>query len=84
MKKHFLYYLSLFAALLGGIVLIQYFAGHKQIQLTVVVLMGCIYAFWGIIHHKMEHSLRVKIVLEYVSVAALGIAAILFILKGVL
>lgn len=82
MKKHLLYYLTLFALLVGGVVVVQYSAGHKQVQLSIVVLMGIIYAFWGIFHHKMHHSLRVKIVLEYISVALLGFAAILFILKG--
>lgn len=84
MKKHFLYYVSLIALLGIAVLLVATFQQQKQQQMTVVVMLGIIYVGWGVAHHKMHHSLRARIVLEYVAVALLGIATILLILKSVL
>lgn len=84
MKKHFFYYISLIACISVAVLLVRNFAYQKQLQMSVVVGLGIVYALWGIVHHKMHHTLRTKIVLEYVVVASLGVAAILFILKSVL
>jgi hypothetical protein len=40
------------------------------------------YAFVGIFHHVLLHDLVPKIVIEYVLIAAFGVAAAFFIFKG--
>ncbi|HET9947159.1 MAG TPA: hypothetical protein VFQ63_03785 [Patescibacteria group bacterium] len=82
MNKHFLYYVSLVAALVSGVILVWASPQHPQTQMTIVVAMGFVYVVWGTLHHLLHHSFRVKIMLEYVAVAAIGAALVLFILKA--
>ena len=70
--------------LIIGLLLVTHYQQQKQMQMMTVVVLGVVYAGWGIMHHKLHHSVRPKIVLEYVAVAALGVAAIFFILRSVL
>lgn len=84
MSKHLFYYLGLIAGISVAIITITSYGQQKQAQLMTVVILGMLYAGWGIMHHKLHHTLRPRIVLEYVAVAALGIAAILFLLRSVL
>jgi len=84
MRKHAFYYLTLISIIIIAVFAIIEYQNQKQTQQMAVVTLGIIYFGWGIMHHKLHHSLRPKIVLEYFAVAALGVAAILFILKSVL
>lgn len=81
MKNHLGYYLSLLLILSAGFV-IAYNSSDKQFQLQVSVMTAFFYAFWGILHHAINHELSPKIVVEYVLMAALGITLVLFLLKG--
>lgn len=76
--------MALISAIILAVLVVMQCQQQKQAQLMTVVILGIAYAGWGIMHHKLHHSLRPKIVLEYVAVAALGMAAILFILRSVL
>ena len=84
MRKHAFYYVGLLACIAAAVILVREYPFNKQMQMEVVVALGGFYVIWGVIHHKLHHSLRIKIMLEYIVVASLGIAAILFILKSVL
>jgi hypothetical protein len=44
-----------------------------QILLYSTVVFGGLYFLWGVIHHSYEKNLSIRIVLEYILVAALGI-----------
>lgn len=81
-KNHIVYYFLLSAILLGGISLIFAASPDRQAQMMIVVGMGFSYVLVGIIHHLINHDLVAKIVIEYVLIAALGIAAAFFIFKG--
>lgn len=81
-KNHIVYYFLLSAILLGGISLIFAASPDRQSQMMIVVGMGFSYVLVGIIHHLINHDLVAKIVIEYVLIAALGIAAAFFIFKG--
>lgn len=48
--------------------------GDSIKQLQIVILTGIAYAFWGIFHHYYERDLNWKIVIEYCSIALLGIS----------
>ena len=78
------YYAGLLASIVAAVLVVMHNQQQKQTQMFFVVCLGLVYAGWGIMHHKLHHSLHPRIVLEYIAVASLGIVAILFILTGAL
>ncbi len=82
LNDHLLYYVFLIASLVIGTMLILAFSPNKILQMSSVVGLSFVYVLIGIIHHLINHDLVAKIVIEYVLVAALGIAAAFFIFKG--
>ena len=78
LKKHFWYYLSLTIILTLGLVLIVLTAYDKQLQMMVIVMTTIIYVAWSLLHHYLHHSLTVKIVIEYILIASLGLTLSLF------
>lgn len=82
MKKHLGYYVSFFIILFAGIFLVYQQQGDKQLQLDFVILLSFAYVVWGILHHAIHHSLGLRIVIEYIVIALLGIAVVFFILNG--
>lgn len=81
-KNHLTYYIFLTSVLTAGFILILSSYPDKAAQMTIVIGLGFIYVLIGISHHLINHDLVAKIVIEYVLVAALGIAAAFFIFKG--
>lgn len=67
-----------------SVVLMKVLAFSQQEQFLVAAFLGFFYAFWGILHHVLHHSLRPRIVIEYIVIASLGIAVTLFVLKGII
>lgn len=53
---------------LGGLI---YFRFDTAAQVAVTILMSAFYVFWGVFHHHHDGDLTSKIVLEYLSIAAL-------------
>ncbi len=80
--NHILYYLSLVGVLACGTVLIFIFSRDKNLQMLTVVGIGLSYLSLGILHHFTDHDLVLKIVIEYILIAALGIAAAFFVFRG--
>lgn len=56
--------------------------GDKTMTLVLVGMLAFFYVVWGILHHLVHHSVTLRIVLEYVVVALLGVAVVFFILNG--
>ncbi|MBI4130449.1 hypothetical protein HY468_03985 [Candidatus Roizmanbacteria bacterium] len=52
----------------------------RLMQFTIGVIAAGLYVGWGIVHHTLEGDLHVKNVIEYVSIALLGVV----ILGGIL
>ena len=80
--KHFVYNLSLILILLSGFVLAYMNSSNKIFQTEVVIAATFLYVLWGILHHFLNHDLNVKIVIEYILVGSIGLAIIIFLLKG--
>lgn len=81
-KEHLFYYLSLFALFVGGLLLIIFSSPNRVLQMIFLVGLSLCYVLVGIVHHLMNHDLVGKIVVEYVLIAMLGIAAAFFIFRG--
>lgn len=84
MKKdyHIGYYFFLISVLLLGLLVTWKLAPDKNLQMLSFMALSVIYAGIGIVHHLLTHDLVSKIVIEYILVALLGIAAAFFIFKG--
>lgn len=79
---HLGYYFFLITILALGIIAVWLLAPNKDLQMIAFIALSIIYALIGIIHHLIDHDLVGKIVIEYILIAVLGIAAALFIFKG--
>lgn len=84
MRKHIFYYAALILLCALTVTLVKLFAFSQQEQFFVVVFLGFFYALWGVLHHVLHHSLRARIVVEYILIATLGIAVTFFVLKGII
>lgn len=82
MKKHFGYYASFLLIFVGSLYLILQNQGGKAATLLFVGLFAFSYVLWGVLHHAVHHSMSMRIVIEYIVVALLGVAVIFFILNG--
>lgn len=82
MKKHLGYYVSFLLILVGSIFLVSHANGDKNLILEFVGLFAFAYVVWGVLHHLVHHSVTLRIVVEYIVVALLGVAVIFFIING--
>lgn len=46
-----------------------------------VIALATVYVLWGIIHHALRRDLHLKIVLEYLGIAILGVAITLSVIN---
>ena len=79
---HSTYYLSLGVILFLGFLFVYSVSPDRYLQFFGIIGTSVMYAVWGIMHQGKSHMLVAKIVIEYVLIAALGIAVALFVLKG--
>jgi len=81
LQKHKFYFGSLLLIEIGCLVLILLVKGNTQLQLAYVGLAAFFYVLWGIVHHKTQHDLHIKVVIEYILMAILGFAVMFFLLQ---
>jgi len=79
--RHGIYYLLEFLMLLFGFVVIYLLPSFLLKTILLLVLL-VFYIALGIIHHKMHHSFHKKIVIEYILVSAVILAAFVFVNIG--
>lgn len=65
----------------SGVLTVSVLRSQKSLQVGVVILIALFYVIWGVVHHAIEHSFSIKIMLEYVSIALLSISLVLFVLN---
>ncbi len=73
LKKHLFEYLLLLTAGIFFLVLLSIARGSHLRQFMVLVLFISFYVFWGILHHLLDKSFRLKIVLEYILIGAIAL-----------
>ncbi|MEX2013234.1 MAG: hypothetical protein WD967_02420 [Candidatus Levyibacteriota bacterium] len=81
-SKHTGHYISLISILGLGFLGLNLAYPNKVLEMEIIILTAIMYVIWGITHHHQNHSLNSKIVIEYILIAALGIAALLFFITG--
>jgi len=80
--KHINYYLFLLAIFAVGLLLSVLVYPNIFLQILVIVSTIIFYVFWGIWHHKKEHNLTNKIIVEYLLIGLLGISIVFFVFMG--
>lgn len=75
-KKYKSHYLALAIILGFGIVTILLFRFDLLLKRLAILTTAILYVAWGVIHHHRVDHLRLKVVLEYVLVAILGVLII--------
>lgn len=80
MMKDLKHYLALVAILSVGFGLYWLFNFNRQVQVWITVGIGCIYVLWGIVYHAAKRELYLKIIMEYLLVAALASTVVIFLL----
>ncbi|RJQ36083.1 hypothetical protein C4559_05775 [Candidatus Microgenomates bacterium] len=81
LKEHFYYYISLFGVIFLGVFLVLRTSFDKNLQMGIVVLIAFFYILLGLMHHFVNHDLKVKIVVEYILIGTLAVSIITFFLK---
>ena len=80
-KTHRLqHYLPLLGILTSSLVGFLIFSYDKNFQAAVVIAGSLGYASWGLIHHFIHKDLYFSVVLEYFTIAFLGIVIVLSLL----
>ncbi|MDP1759921.1 MAG: hypothetical protein Q8L01_00395 [Candidatus Woesebacteria bacterium] len=81
--KHFSHYFSLIAIFIVGILGFYLFSYDKIFQIGVAVVLAVTYVLWGIIHHTIHKDIYFLVILEYITVAVLGLIMVIsLIFKG--
>ena len=75
--KHMPHYFSLFGLLAIGLVGFAMFSYDNGFQTAIAIGLSFGYFAWGVVHHLIHKDLDITVVIEYLSVAILGLVVIL-------
>lgn len=74
---HTFYFVELIVLLIGFFLMVL-FSYDITLQFMILVLMLLFYIVMGFLHHKVNHYFNARIMVEYVLVSAVVLAAFLF------
>ena len=80
MKHHPVEYGALLIAGTTFLLTMHILKGHTFSMVIAAGIFTIFYVVWGIIHHKKDQTLHLKIVLEYVGVGAIAFFVLLSLL----
>lgn len=75
--KHSAHYLSLLGLILAALFGLLNFPYDKAFQSAIAVAAGLSFVVWGALHHYLLEDHHPKVLLEYASVAFLGVTILL-------
>lgn len=75
--KHLPHFLPLLGIFGAGVLAFWIFSYDKQFQVGVAISVAAAHLTWGVVHHMVHRDITPGIVLEYLAISALGLAAIL-------
>lgn len=67
-KKNLFDYLLFLTACIVFIIALTIFQGERTIEFAIVAAFIAFYISWGIYHHIIDNTLRLKVILEYVLI----------------
>ncbi len=75
--KHLPHYLPLLGIFGAGALAFFLFSYDRQFQVGVAISVAAAHLTWGVVHHIAHRDFSPEVVLEYLAVSILGLAAIL-------
>jgi len=79
-KSHIQHYVPLFGILFACIVGFSVFSYDRLFQMTVVLGSSLAYVAWGVVHHYIHKDLHLSVIIEYITIAALGVSVVFLLL----
>ena len=73
--KHASHYLPLIGIFTFGFLVFWQFSFDRYLQIGTVLATAFGYVIWGIVHHSLHKDLYLVVVIEYLAIATLGVAA---------
>ena len=73
-------YLVLAIILASAVILLLYFPPISGKREMVALSLGVFYFLWGMWYHSRQQGLVLKIILEYLLIAVVGVAALLILI----
>lgn len=74
--RHLPHYLSLIGVFIAGIFGIYIFSYDRRFQMAVVLATAAAYVAWGVVHHFLHRDLYLSVVIEYLTIAILGVVLV--------
>lgn len=72
-RKHFWYYITTIVIFSLGLALVALNAHDTKLQALFIVMTATCYFVWSLLHHYVHHELHVRVVIEYILIALLGV-----------
>ncbi len=73
LSRHPLHYFTLLCVMLAGLWGLFWFSYKPAMQMCILISMAISFIVWGIVHHYEHKDLHIKIIMEYVLWAVMGI-----------
>ncbi len=78
MRKNHISYYIIESIILGLGFFIVYSLSTINLQIMGIVTVVLIYSVMGLVHHKIDHDMHPKIVLEYIIISVLVVSIFVF------
>jgi hypothetical protein len=75
-----MFYVILVAMMLSGVGAVVFFNFNRVFQTVVVIILAMIYVLWGLVYHLFKKDFHLKVLWEYLLVAALAGLSVTFLL----
>lgn len=74
------HYTPLLGILAAGIIGFALFSYDRMFQTGIVLASAAAYVTWGLIHHFIHKDLHISIIVEYITIATLGVIIVMSVL----
>ncbi len=78
LRKHIWYYSSTLIIFGLGLTLIVLNNHDNKLQALIITMTATCYFIWSLLHHYVHHELHVRLVIEYILIACLGVVLSLY------
>lgn len=75
--RYFAHYLSLIGLIVFALLGLLFFRYDSQFEAAAAIALGVAFVVWGTVHHWLHEGLHIKLILEYLGIAVLGVMVLL-------